>query len=183
MTDRSFYDYIDLDLPGEEVLAVLGELPKRWGRMDRISRLALVEVGLVLLAAGLRGGAVVAGPGFKRGGLIGLTRRGSLATDLAYVATLEEGVEMASPTLFSYTLPNIALAEAASHFELTGPVYSVFVDGTGSDGEEEAGRWLSHDDSLDFMVVGELDVYPVSPEGTKAGADNEVVSANFKIVS
>jgi len=90
---------------------------------------------------------------------------------------------MASPTLFSYTLPNIALAEAASHFGLTGPVYSVFVDDTGADGEEEAGRWLSHDDSLDFMVVGELDVYPVPLKEKKSGADNEVVSANFKIVS
>jgi len=184
MTVRSRYDYIDFDLPGEEILAVLGELPKRWGRMDRISRLAVVEVGLVLLNAGLRGIEVEAGLVTKRGGLIGLTRRGSLATDLAYAATLEEGVEMASPTLFSYTLPNIALAEAASHYGLTGPVYSVFVDdSTDGGGEEEAERWLCHDDSLDFMVVGELDVYPVSSEEKKAGADSEVVSANFKIVS
>ena len=53
MARQSRYDYISQDLPGDDILAVLGELPKRWGRMDRISRLAVVEVGRVLLAYGL----------------------------------------------------------------------------------------------------------------------------------
>ena len=189
MVPPARYDYINQDLPGDDILAVLGELPKRWGRMDRISRLAVVEVGRVLLAYGLRGrdGEPASRPG--RGGLIGLTRRGSLATDLAYVATLKQGPEMASPTLFSYTLANIALAEAASHYGLTGPVYSVFADDPGAGGEAEARRWLDCDDALDFMIVGELDVYPVSlqssgREGKQArNPDNEIVSVNFRIVS
>ncbi|MDT8336063.1 MAG: hypothetical protein RQ753_10230 [Desulfurivibrionaceae bacterium] len=182
MTGRSRYDYIDQDLPGGEILAILGELPKRWGRMDRISRLAVVEAGRVLLVAGLRGGESPEVARCKKGGLIGLTRRGSLATDLVYAATLKEGVEMASPTLFSYTLANIALAEAAGHYGLTGPVYAVFAEEPGAGGEDEARRWLDHDPSLDFMVAGELDVYPVSPED-HGGAADEVVSVNFKIVS
>ena len=58
MAPSSRYDYINQDLPGDDILAVLIELPKRWGRMDKISRLAVVEVGRVLAAYGLlaRGG-------------------------------------------------------------------------------------------------------------------------------
>ncbi|MCK4838164.1 MAG: hypothetical protein KAS94_05135 [Desulfobulbaceae bacterium] len=189
MAQQLCYDYINQDLPGDDVLAVLGELPKRWGRMDKISRLAVVEVGRILLVYGLlgRSGERSVVPG--RGGLVGLTRCGSLTTDLAYAETLREGFEVASPTLFSYTLANIALAEAASHYGLTGPVYSVFVDDPGSGGEAEARRWLDCDDSLDFMVVGELDVYPVSLQGNREAVgqaqnqDKEIVSVNFRIVS
>ena len=189
MVPSAPYDYINQDLPGDDILAVLIELPKRWGRMDKISRLAVVEVGRVLSAYGLldRGGAASSRRG--RGGLIGLTRYGSLTTDLAYAATLKQGLEVASPTLFSYTLANIALAEAASHYGLTGPVYSVFADDPGSGGEAEARRWLDCDEALDFMIVGELDVYPVlqqssGREGEQArNPDNEIVSVNFRIVS
>jgi hypothetical protein len=186
---RSRYDYINHDLPGEEILAVLGELPKRWGRMDRISRLAVVEVGRVLVESGLRGAGEKSHHDHKRGGLIGMTRRGCLATDLAFAATLLKGVAMASPILFGYTLPNIALAEAAGHFGLTGPVYSVYSDNPDAGGEDEVRRWLDHDPSLDFMVVGGLDVYPVSVDERTMGANEslspgqEVVSANFRIVS
>lgn len=186
MAYQSRFDYINQDMPGKEILAVLGELPKRWGRMDKISRLAVVEVGRVL-AEGRRetNGQPDAAGG--RGGLIGLTRRGSLATDLAYIATLKQGLEMASPTLFSYTLPNIALAEAASHYGLTGPVYAVFSSEPGLGAEAEARRWLCHDRSLDFMIVGGLDVYPVRLHD---GGDREffcelgeeVVSVKFKMV-
>lgn len=188
MVLQSRYDYINQDLPGDEILAVLGELPKRWGRMDKISRLAVVEVGRVLCGV-VQGSDKKPDPSRGRGGLIGLTSRGSLATDLAYVATLKQGSEMASPTLFSYTLPNIALAEAASHYDLTGPVYSVFVDDPGSGGEAEARRWLSYDSSLDFMIVGELDVYPapLQSDAAEGGSfqnfDEEIVSVKFKIVS
>jgi hypothetical protein len=172
------------DLPGPEVLALLGTLPKRWGRMDRLSRLAVVEVGRVL-----RAGPAPLGSG--RGGLIGFTRRGSLATDLAYAATLNQGPELASPTLFSYTLANIALAEAASHYGLAGPVFSIFADnpGDGDGAEAEARRWLADDSSLAFMIVGELDVYPAPPPDPGAATapvsnrDREIISVNFRIVS
>lgn len=184
MNCQSLYDYINEDLPGDEILAVLGELPKRWGRMDRISRLAVVEVGRVLLA-----GKGDPDSGSRRGGLIGVTSRGSLATDLAYVETLKQGVEMASPTLFSYTLPNIALAEAASHYGLTGPVYAFFADESSSGDEAEARRWLDNDDSLDFMIIGELDVCPAPVNSAIGGGepslspDKDIVSVNFRIVS
>lgn len=188
MTLTSRYDYVKQDMPGGDVLAHLGVLPKRWGRMDGLSRLAVVEVGRALRQEGL---LIAEDEGFSVrscGGLIGFTRRGSLATDLAYAETLKEGPEMASPLLFSYTLPNTALAEAASHYGLTGPVYSIFSDLKES-GDEEARRWLADDSTLDFMVVGDLDYY--SGAGQHNSETNqlldldscEIVTANFKIVS
>ena len=177
MGDRISYGYIDDDLPPAEILAVLGELPKRWGRMDRISRLAVVETGRALAVAGIlrfEGGMSVT---TGQGGLIGVTRRGSLATDLAYAETLKQGPEMASPILFSYTLPNTALAEAASHYNLTGPVYSLFSE-EGTDGRSEAKRWLADDPNLDFMLAGGLDVYP-----DPLDKDGEIIFVNLKIVS
>lgn len=189
MIQSSSYDYINQDLPVADILLVLGTLPKRWGRMDRISRLAVVEVGRVLLASGWQGSDDTRTSSRGHGGLIGLTSRGSLATDLAFVDTLKEDAALASPTLFSYTLPNIALAEAASHYNLTGPVYSVFTNDPGAGGEDEARRWLDCDDSLDFMIVGELDVYPdhrPNSTGQKDPAHNpctENISVNFKMVS
>ena len=175
---RKPYSYIDDDLPPAEILAVLGELPKRWGRMDWVSRLAVVETGRALEAAGIlhfEGGQPVT---TGQGGLIGVTRRGSLTSDLAYAETLKQGPEMASPILFSYTLPNTALSEAASHYGLTGPVYSLFSEEPGADGRDAAKRWLAEDPKLDFMVAGGLDVYP-----DPSVADGEVISVNFKIVS
>lgn len=185
----SHYDYLKQDMPTADILTVLGTLPQRWGRMDRISRLAVVEVGRALLNCGWQDRHNEQTSNGGRGGLIGLTRRGSLATDLAFVETMKEGVALASPTLFSYTLANIALAEAASHYNLTGPVYSVFTDNPTTAGEDEARRWLACDASLDFMIVAEVDVYPAHQQGNDEdkkpahNLDNEIISVNFKIVS
>jgi len=177
------FAYLLHDDPVPATLAVLGFPPKRWGRMDRISRLAVVEVGRALRAAGLlrekAGKLLVTGSG----GLIGATRYGCLATDLAFAETLNAGLNLASPTLFSYTLPNIALAEAASHYGLTGPVYSLF-SGDPGEAEAEARRWLAEESGVDFMVAGTLDIVPGSAApglgglaGTVVGA--EIVAVNF----
>jgi len=177
------FAYLLQDEPVPETLAVIGFTPKRWGRMDRISRLAVVEVGRALRAAGLlreeAGKVCVTGSG----GLIGASRYGSLATDLAFAATLDTGLNLASPTLFSYTLPNIALAEAASHFGLTGPVYSLF-SGDPEEAEAEARRWLADESGLDFMVAGVIDVVPESAASGLGGlaevvVANENVAVNF----
>lgn len=189
MPPSSRYDYINQDMPAADILTVLGTLPQRWGRMDSISRLAVVEVGRALLACGWQDRNDQQSSNGGQGGLIGLTRRGSLATDLAFIDTMKAGVALASPTLFSYTLANIALAEAASHYNLTGPVYSVFTENSSTDDGDEARRWLACDASLDFMIVGELDVYPDHQQSSDEdqtpvrNLDNEIISVNFKIVS
>jgi 3-oxoacyl-(acyl-carrier-protein) synthase len=153
------------DEPGSGILAILGQVPKRWGRMDLLSRAAVVEIGRAIAAwQGKEQPARL--DDTARVGVIAATRRGSLATDLAFGHSLTQGLEMASPTLFGYTLPNIALAEAASHYGLTGPVYSVFT-GPGDDplqlARREAGRWLQSS-NFTAMLAGELDFQPSPSE-------------------
>ena len=180
------HDQASLDDTARELL---GSLPERWGRMDLMSRTALVEVGLALRAHKMLEEDSCALEAGWTGGLIVGSEKGSLAIDKEYAKTLKDGPGMASPHLFGYTLPNIPLAEAAIQYGLTGPVYSVFVDDPGSGGEAEARRWLDCDDSLDFMVVGELDVYPVSLHNNSGKGQQafnqikEIVSVNFRIVS
>jgi len=170
------FAYLDQDQPGPDILAVIGAIPRRWGRMDHLSRLAVYEVGRVLKEAGLLRYESPGVAALSSAGLIGASSHGSLATDLAYGQTLAGGIDLASPTLFSYTLPNIALAEAASHYGLTGPVYALFsADGA----EAEARRWLAEVDGLEFMVAGLLDICPAGATGSGSG---EVVAVNFKIV-
>lgn len=181
------FAYLSQDEPGPETLAVIGVVPKRWGRMDRLSRLAVVEVGRALRLAGrLRdqpGKVMVTGSG----GLIGAGLCGSLATDLAFAETMAGGINLASPTLFSYTLPNIALAEAASHYGLTGPVYSLF-SGALAEAESEASRWLAEETGPDFMVAGTLDIVPAEMaaqlgEGAGVAVGAEMITVNFVILA
>ncbi len=177
------FAYLTQDEPGPETLALIGFTPKRWGRMDRISRLAVVEVGRALRLAGLLlnepGKLGVSGTG----GLIGASSYGCLATDLAFAESMAAGLDLASPTLFSYTLPNIALAEAASHYGLTGPVYSLF-SGEPAEAENEARRWLAEESGPDFMVAGVIDIVPAEAApgfaGVAVGA--EIVAVNLTIV-
>ncbi|MBU0730129.1 MAG: hypothetical protein KKE17_02275 [Proteobacteria bacterium] len=165
------FDYLDQDDLSEDLLAIVGAVPKRWGRMDSVSRLAVIEVGRVLHASGLLDGKD------RRGeysfGLIAGTRRGSLATDLAFAETLSHGLETASPILFSYTLANTALAEAASHYGITGPVYSIYSENPFEDAVSEAQRWLS-EGFFQIMVAGALDYF--------RSGDEEIKEARFRII-
>ena len=146
----------DLDAAARELL---GTLPERWGRMGTMGRAALVEVGRVLQEKGmLTGNPPTLIPGWS-GGLIVGSKRGSLAVDVEYAQTLRAGPGMASPHLFSYTLPNIPLAEAAIQYGLTGPVFCLISDDPYDDALLEAGQWLGdRSDTKTFMVAGGLDV-------------------------
>jgi len=151
--------------------------PARWGRMDRISRIAVVEVGCLLHGRGLLEIATGKVAATMDVGLVTGTRRGSLATDLAYCAPIPQAPELVSPTLFSYTLANIAASEVASQFGLRGPVYALYseIDPLGA-AMEEAKRWLSTSPGLDAMVAGVLDVPPV-------GSPDAIANATFRLVS
>ena len=152
------------DVPGEEIAGIIGAVPKRWGRMDLASRVALVAVGRLLRRESLLGpdGRVTG-----RIGLVAATGHGCLAVDLAFCRTVEEG--RASPMLFGYTLANIPLAEAASHYGLTGPVYAVY-GGAGA-ARDQAALWLGCEGGAGTMIYGELDV----PPGGAIKAEFEVI--------
>jgi len=148
------YGYAFQEEPDPETANLLGNTPARWGRMPPLSRLLIVEVGRFLQQHGLleQGGNL--GRSGKTVGLIGGTSRGSLSTDLEFAKTLEQGVDLASPALFGYTLANIPLAEAASHYGLIGPVYAIIDDDNPlQHALAECKRHCKHSEEIDFMLA------------------------------
>lgn len=152
------FPYVFLDTPDAETIALLVDIPGRWGRMPPLCRGVVVETGRILKDAGLlENGRNLTAKG-KNVGLIGGSRKGSLSTDLNFAATLSQNPKLASPALFGYTLPNIALAEAASHFGLVGPVYAVFDANNPLDtARQEAKRLLQMQKDLSLMLACEFD--------------------------
>ena len=144
-------------ISGDDIPAVLadllpGPLPRRWGRMDGLSRLALAGVGMLLREAGI----VLDG---LTSGLVTGTACGCVDTDLSYFRTVLQG--QPSPLLFSYTLPNIAPSEAAAYFGLQGPVYAVLdAEAPYEAALSEASRLLDFFSWIDLMIFGTLDACP-----------------------
>jgi 3-oxoacyl-[acyl-carrier-protein] synthase II len=140
---------------------LLGTLPERWGRMGLMGRTALVEIGRVLQKEGMiTGDSPSLLPGWTAGLIIG-SKKGSLAVDIEYAQSLKAGPGMASPHLFSYTLPNIPLAEAAIQYGLTGPVFCIISDNPYNDALLEARQWLTEmPGSKTLMVAGAMDIIP-----------------------
>ncbi|MFO7598876.1 MAG: beta-ketoacyl synthase N-terminal-like domain-containing protein [Candidatus Desulfacyla sp.] len=110
-----------------------GELPRvrrdrvfdtpypHFGRMDDLSRLGLAAIGFALKDAGLYEWVQKRDIGIVAGSVYGC-----LKTDMSYFETVMPGGGlMASPALFSYTLPNCFLGEAAVCFGLTGTGYVI----------------------------------------------------------
>ncbi len=115
--------------PGTPLLPRKGEIfatpPARYGRFDAYTKLGCAAVALALRDAGLEQGAAAHGVG-----LISASARECLATDLAFQAsTFPEDGRLASPNLFTYTLPTIVLGECAIAFGLTGPTFCTGEDG------------------------------------------------------
>jgi len=129
-----------------------GPVPRRWGRMDVLSRLAVAGLGLLLRETGL----ALHG---RTAGFVAGTACGCLHTDQAFLKSLDSASP--SPLLFGYTLPSTAPAEAATFYKLTGPVYSVFdrADPYKS-ALSEASRLLDFIPGLDLMFFGRLDACP-----------------------
>ncbi len=150
--------------------------------MDLLSRMAVVAVGRAFCDSDLLDRQTNKIHGANIVGLISVTRWGSLITDLAFCETLGQGPELASPTVFSYTLPNIAIAEAAGHFGLTGPVYSIFAEHDLMEKvEQEAIFWLSNHPEISAMVAGRLDIPPSYAEGKAPVAEFHIVNGKCRI--
>ena len=161
---------IDISL-SDENRAVLHTVPERWGRMDRLSRAALLSVGRLLQQSGLldENNKV---PVEQPIGLIVGTKKGCLSTDIEYSQTLALGPQLASPALFGYTLPNIPLAEAAVHYKLTGPVFSLFAEEPLEEAITTAREWLADSPSpCATIIAGVLDLDPT--------AESPVITAEF----
>ncbi len=108
-------------LPKIKAAAVFKEPYPYFRRMDEYSRLGLTAIAFALQDADLTERTE------KRNiGIIASTVYGCLSTDVDYYDTVmpQNGLS-ASPAMFSYTLPNSFLGEAAIHFGLTGPSFVV----------------------------------------------------------
>jgi 3-oxoacyl-[acyl-carrier-protein] synthase II len=83
-------------------------------------------MGCAAIALALQDAGMERVRGARPIGIIASTRYGCFETDLAFQATAgEKNGIYASPGLFSYTLPGIAISEAAILFQLTGPTFTV----------------------------------------------------------
>jgi 3-oxoacyl-(acyl-carrier-protein) synthase len=104
--------------PAEEVYS---NLPIRYRRFDDYCRAGCAAIALALQDAGLD-----RGQNPRPIGVIASTRYGCFETDVEFWATAAKAEGLfASPSLFAYTLPGIAISEAAVHFRLSGPTFTV----------------------------------------------------------
>lgn len=151
----AFEDGVD-DVTREILIAI----PGRWGRMPPLSRAVVVEACKLMQQKNLLATGLNQAEAGRTIGLIGGTKLGSHCTDLAFAATLKEGVTLASPAIFGYTLANIPLAETANHFSLIGPVYAVIDHAEPlQKAREEARRLLKTQKDLDLMLACSFDSY------------------------
>ncbi|MGB3223333.1 MAG: hypothetical protein WBB23_11080 [Desulforhopalus sp.] len=166
--DINGYAWALSDQVGPDIKALLGQIPSRWGRMTPLCRVLIVEVGRLLCKRGILETGQRCNDRGLQVGLIGGTRNGSLHTDLSFIRTMEDGPGLASPALFGYTLPNIPLAEAASHYGLVGPVYALFeVTNPFEAAVREARQLLLHQNDLSMMIACEFDHYACRDQDEK----------------
>jgi len=163
------------------VESIYAQPPVRYRRFDDYSRIGCAAIALALIDAGLD-----RAENPRPIGIIAATRYGCFDTDLAYYATAKEdqGV-FASPNLFSFTLPGIVLGEAAIHFRLTGPTFTVgdIVGQRGGTALGVAGDLLSSGASQ-TLVAGWLDAADRRFMGNSAvDDDDEPQGAVFVVLS
>ncbi len=114
-SDVSFH-YPDLE-------EYIHELPGRFGRFDVYTKICFAAAVLALKDADM---LTHGGERKKNIGVIVGSSTGVYDDDLAfYESTRESKGEFASPNLFSYTLPNVALGEIAVFFKFSGPTFCV----------------------------------------------------------
>ena len=152
------------DFPDPEIGRVIAERFPRFGRFDEYTKIGCAAVFAAAREAGFQPG----GPR-RDVGLILSGQYGSFATDEAFYATTLAGPELASPNLFSYTLPNIVIGECALQFGWMGPTY--VLDGEGGRARAalaEAAACLESG-RAEAMLVGWLEIRPPwalpGPEG------------------
>ena len=143
---RDPFDPVEGSLPGLD-----GRLPfknhafKRYGRLDRFSRLGIMGAGYALQDAGLD-----AWDEKRDIGIIVSTVLGCLATDIDYYRTvmMKNGI-LADPNLFTYTLPNSFLGHASMIFGLTGTNFVI---------NDRSGSGISAlVSAMDSILLGECD--------------------------
>ncbi len=133
-----------------ELLCILPHIPSKWPRMDMLSRAVILEIGLRIASLN----DVIS---IRNTGIIGGTVFGSVRTDFRFWSDRESGSEFSSPHLFTYTLPNIALSEAAACFDIRGPVFTVTAADPRGAAILEAQRFLRYNKGLKAVFAGYME--------------------------
>ena len=116
-----------VELTGRQTLQTLAKADglfaypvANWGRFNAAARLTCCACALALRDAGV---PYAAGTKMPEIGLLGTAPDGSLEANREYFRDyVDSGRTLARGNLFIYTLPSSALAEAAIHFGLQGPM-------------------------------------------------------------
>jgi 3-oxoacyl-[acyl-carrier-protein] synthase II len=133
-------------LPEFRCADVLRRPCPRFGRFDAFSRAGIAAVSFALEDAGL-----AEWESKRPFGIVAGTVLGCLDVDAAFYASALDGDgSTASPNLFTYTLPNCFLGEAAAQFGLTGPSYVLTL------APDAVLRWL--DAALNLLADGSAPV-------------------------
>lgn len=104
-----------------ELQEYIEELPSRFGRFDLYSKVCF---GTAILA--LKDAKMLSRAGKKNIGIVVGSHSGVYDNDISYFESTQEAKgAFASPNLFSYTLPNVALGEIAVFFNFIGPTLCV----------------------------------------------------------
>jgi 3-oxoacyl-[acyl-carrier-protein] synthase II len=125
----------------------------RYGRFDAYTKLGCACIALALQDAGL---ADVEAD--RPVGIVSSSRFECFEADAAYYQTaIEEGGALASPNLFSYTVPGVMAGECAVHFHLTGPTFCVGEQGGRGMAALRCAMNMLENGMAEAMVAGWLD--------------------------
>jgi 3-oxoacyl-[acyl-carrier-protein] synthase II len=151
---RHVFETTPGELPPITRKQVFDEPYPHFGRMDDLSRLGLAAIGFALKDAGLADWTT-----YRDIGIVAVSVCGCLRTDMDYYDTVmpEDGL-LASPALFSYTLPNCFLGEAAVCFGLTGTGYVINEAAPSGMASLCAGLETIADGESDTMICGACDL-------------------------
>jgi 3-oxoacyl-[acyl-carrier-protein] synthase II len=144
----------------------------RFGRYDHYTRMGCAAVFLALRDAGRDAPVRPGNTGFLLAG-----QYGSFETDLAYYRTTLDG-GLASPNLFSYTLPNIVIGECALQFGLLGPTYCLDAEGGRAAAALGEASYYLETRSAEAMLVGWLEALPAQAPAGEEGAMILLFEAN-----
>ncbi len=128
----------------------------RWGRFDDYTKLGCTAVALALRDAGLDDNTKPV-----RIGIVSSSVWESMSVDVAYYRTAHDADgALASPNLFSYTLPGIVHGECAVYFQLSGPTVCVGENGQLGIAALTTALDLLAADTASAIVAGWLDTPP-----------------------
>jgi 3-oxoacyl-(acyl-carrier-protein) synthase len=129
--------------------------PIRFGRLDRLSQLALVAAHGALESASAPGLAA------ERIGLVLGTACGAHLSNELFWRSLQQP-DAASPGLFAYTLPSSAAGEISIHLGIKGPCLTLAHDTTSGLAALALGAHLLAAGSADWVLAGGVDVLGVT---------------------